>query len=73
MPFLQRYLTLLSVIVVTSSFTMLSKKPICYLNKTKDYVDVAFVQGILFEKDFTVSKNYNNRKQVCSIQVKSLE
>jgi len=46
-----------------------------YLNvlKGKDYVDVAFVQGILLEKHFSVLKNDNKRKQVRSIQLKTLE
>lgn len=56
-------------------FYHLNKKPMLYLNVLKgtNYVDVAFVQGILLEKQFPVLKNYNNRKQVRSIQVKSLE
>lgn len=51
------------------------KKPMLYLNvlKGKDYVDVCFVQGILFEKQFPILKNDNNRKQVRSIQLKTLE
>jgi len=50
-------------------------KPLLYLNilKGKDYVDVAFVQGILLEKQFPILKNDNKRKQVRSIQLKSLE
>lgn len=46
-----------------------------YLNilKGKDYVDVAFVQGVLLEKEFPVLKNDNNRKQVRSIQLITLE
>lgn len=46
-----------------------------YLNvlKGKDYVDVAFVHGVVFEKEFPILKNDSNRKQVRSIQVKSLE
>ena len=50
-------------------------KPMIYLNilKGKNYVDVAFVQGILLEKDFPVLKNDNKRKQVRSIQLKTLE
>lgn len=51
------------------------KKPMIYLNilKGKDYVDVCFVQGILLEKNFPILKNDNKRKQVRSIQLKSLE
>jgi len=50
-------------------------KPMVYLNilKGKDYVDVAFVQGVLLEKEFPVLKNDNKRKQVRSIQLKTLE
>lgn len=51
------------------------KKPMLYLNvlKGKDYVDIAFVQGVLLEKQFPVLKNDNKRKQVRSIQLKNLE
>jgi hypothetical protein len=50
-------------------------KPMVYLNvlKGKNYVDVVFVQGVLLEKQFPVLKNDNKRKQVRSIQLKSLE
>lgn len=56
-------------------FYNIAKKPMVYLNilKGKDYVDVAFVQGILLEEKFPVLKNDNKRKQVRSIQLKSLE
>ncbi|MFV9552112.1 DUF1801 domain-containing protein [Algibacter sp. PT7-4] len=56
-------------------FYNIGKKPMIYLNilKGKDYVDVCFVQGILLEKDFPVLKNDNKRKQVRSIQLKTLE
>ena len=52
-----------------------NNKPMLYLNilKGKNYVDVAFVQGILLEKKYTQLKDANNRKQVRSLQVKSLE
>ncbi len=52
-----------------------NKKPMCYLNilKATSYVDVAFVQGIFLQDKFPQLKNKNNRKQVRSIQVKSLE
>lgn len=51
------------------------KKPMIYLNVLKgtNYVDIAFVQGILLETQFPILKNNNNRKQVRSIQLKSLE
>ena len=50
-------------------------KPMVYLNrlKGKNYVDVAFVQGVLLEDRFSVLKNDNKRKQVRSIQLKNLE
>jgi hypothetical protein len=56
-------------------FYNIGKKPMVYLNilKGKDYVDVAFVQGILLENDFPILKNDNKRKQVRSIQLKSIE
>ena len=51
------------------------KKPMLYMGVLKgmNYVDVALVQGILLEKDFPQLKDYKNRKQVRSIQVKTLE
>lgn len=51
------------------------KKPMLYMGVLKgmDYVDVALVQGVLLEKDFPQLKDYKNRKQVRSIQVKTLE
>lgn len=56
-------------------FYNIGKKPMLYLNvlKGKDFVDVAFVHGVLLEKDFPILKNNNNRKQVRSIQLKSIE
>ncbi|MDO5970917.1 DUF1801 domain-containing protein [Flavivirga aquimarina] len=56
-------------------FYNIGKKPMVYLNilKGKDYVDVAFVQGILLEKQFPVLKNDNKRKQVRSIKLKRIE
>lgn len=56
-------------------FYNIGKKPMLYLNvlKGKDYVDVAFVHGIVFEKEFPILKNDNKRKQVRSIQLKTIE
>ena len=56
-------------------FYNIGKKPMLYLNilKGTNYVDVAFVQGVLLEDEFPILKNYNNRMQVRSVQVKSLE
>ncbi|NMH88008.1 DUF1801 domain-containing protein [Flavivirga algicola] len=56
-------------------FYNIGKKPMIYLNilKGKDYVDVAFVQGVLLEKQFPILKNDNKRKQVRSIQLRTIE
>jgi hypothetical protein len=56
-------------------FYNIDKKPMLYLNilKGTNYVDAAFVQGVLLKNNFPILKNDNNRKQVRSIQVKSLE
>ncbi|MCF6224340.1 MAG: DUF1801 domain-containing protein [Flavobacteriaceae bacterium] len=52
-----------------------NKNPLCYLNilKGTNYVDIAFVQGVFLQDQFQQLKNHNNRKQVRSMQVKSLE
>jgi len=52
-----------------------NNKPILYLNilKGTSFIDVAFIQGILLEEKYPQLKNDNNRKQVRSLQVKSLE
>ena len=51
-------------------FYNIGKKPMLYLNilKGKNYVDVAFVHGIVFEKNFPILKDENKRKQVRSIK-----
>jgi len=56
-------------------FYNIGKKPMLYLNilKGTDYVDVAFVHGVVFEEDFPMLKNDNNRQQVRSIQLKRIE
>ncbi len=56
-------------------FYNIGTKPMLYLNilKGKTYVDVAFVQGVLLEKEFPVLRNDNNRKQVRSIQLKTID
>ena len=56
-------------------FYKYKKKPMIYINVLKgtDYVDVAFVQGILLESEFPILKDYNKRKQVRSVQLKSIE
>ena len=56
-------------------FYNIGKKPMVYLNilKGKNYVDVAFVHGVVFEKEFPILKNDSNRKQVRSIQLKTIE
>ena len=42
----------LSFLQITEFFYNIGKKPMLYLNvlKGKDYVDVAFVHGVLYEK-----------------------
>ena len=56
-------------------FFNIHKKPMVYINilKGTNFVDVAFVQGILLEENFSQLKNHNNRKQVRSLQVESIE
>ena len=56
-------------------FYYLGKKPFCYLNVLKGtaFVDVAFVQGAMLEKDFEMLKDHQNRKLVRSVQIKNLE
>ena len=56
-------------------FYNIGKKPMLYLNvlKGKDYVDVAFVHGIVFEKEFPILRNDNKRKQVRSIQLRTIK
>lgn len=56
-------------------FYNIGNKPMIYLNVLKgtNFVDVAFVQGVLLENDFPELQNYNNRKQVRSIQIKHIE
>jgi len=47
----------------------------CYLNilRGTNYVDVAFVQGVYLQDKFSQLKENKNRKQVRSIQVKSIK
>ena len=56
-------------------FYNIDKKPMLYLNILKGtrFVDVAFVHGVIFEAQFPILKNYNNRKQVRSIQLERIE
>ena len=56
-------------------FYNIDKKPMLYLNVLKgtQHVDVAFVHGVVFEKDFPILKNHKKRKQVRSIQLKRIE
>ena len=56
-------------------FYNIGEKPMLYLNVLKgtNYVDVAFVHGVVFENYYPVLKNYNERKQVRSIQLKNIE
>ena len=56
-------------------FFLWDKKPMIYFNVLKgtNFVDIAFVQGILLEHNYPQLKNYNNRKQVRSLQLKTIE
>lgn len=56
-------------------FFKYNNKPLLYLNilKGTQFVDVAFVQGILLEKEFPELTNYMDRKQVRSLQISNLE
>jgi hypothetical protein len=56
-------------------FFNLNNKPMLYLHVLKgtNFVDIAFVQGILLEEKYPQLKNENKRKQVRSLQVKSIE
>ena len=51
------------------------KKPLMYLNilKRQDFVDVAFVKGTQLQSQFPELRDYNNRKNVRSLQFNSLE
>ena len=51
------------------------RKPMIYLNVLKGtaFLDIAFVQGIKLQEDFPELKDYKNRKNVRSIQLKNLE
>jgi len=46
-----------------------------YLNVLKgtDFLDIAFVQGFMLQEKFPELKDYKNRKNVRSIQIKSIE
>ncbi|WP_298264294.1 DUF1801 domain-containing protein [uncultured Lutibacter sp.] len=56
-------------------FYNIYNKPMLYLNilKGTNFVDIAFVQGIVLEEKYPELKNYNKRKQVRSLQVSSIE
>ncbi len=56
-------------------FYNLAKRPMIYLNVLKgtEFLDVAFAQGFLLQENFPELKDYKNRKNVRSIQIKSIE
>lgn len=56
-------------------FYHFDKKPLLYLNVLKgtDFLDIAFVQGFLLQEKFPELHDYKNRKNVRSIQIKSLD
>ena len=51
------------------------KRPFMYLNilKKQDFVDVAFVKGVMLRERFPQLQDYNNRKNVRSLQYRKLE
>ena len=59
------------LIILRRSLTTAVRSTI--IGKGQDFVDVAFVRGVQLEKRFPQLQNYNNRKQVRSMQYKSLE
>lgn len=52
-----------------------NKRPLIYLNilKGTNFVDVAFVQGVILQEKFPELKDYKNRKNVRSLQIKSIK
>ena len=52
-----------------------TKKPMMYLNVLKEtnFLDVAFMQGVLLEDKFPELSDYKNRKKVRSIQIGDME
>jgi len=51
----------------------IDKRPICYLNKTKDYVDVGFWHSAHLSKQWDAYLISENRKVVKSLRYKTLE
>jgi hypothetical protein len=56
-------------------FYYYAKKPMMYLNVLKEtnFLDVAFMQGVLLENRFPELSDYKNRKKVRSIQIGDME
>ncbi|WP_179333167.1 DUF1801 domain-containing protein [Winogradskyella costae] len=51
----------------------IDKRPICYLNKSKDYVDVGFWHSAHLSKQWDAYLISENRKVVKSLRYKTLE
>lgn len=51
----------------------IGKRPICYLNKTKDYVDVGFWHSAHLSKQWNAYLISENRKVVKSLRYKTLD
>ena len=51
----------------------IGKRPICYLNKTKDYVDVGFWHSAHLSKKWDAYLISENRKVVKSLRYKTLD
>jgi hypothetical protein len=56
-------------------FYYYAKNPMIYLNVLKEtnFLDVAFMQGVLLENRFLELSDYKNRKKVRSIQIGDME
>ena len=56
-------------------FYYANNKPLCYLNVLKgtSFVDVAFVKGAELKKEFSILKDYKNRKYTRSLQLEKIE
>ncbi|PCH99279.1 MAG: 2-dehydro-3-deoxyphosphooctonate aldolase [Flavobacteriaceae bacterium] len=56
-------------------FYYVNNKPLCYLNVLKgtEFVDIAFVKGVELQVEFSILKDYKNRKYTRSLQLETIE
>lgn len=56
-------------------FYYVNNKPLCYLNVLKgtNFVDIAFVKGVLLQEDFPHLRDYKNRKYTRSVQLSRID